>query len=353
MSGHDPPAMDGPAHAVLHFHGSLSASRFVSVSPACCELLGFESRELCARSFRVLQGPCTDVRGLEDFLAAGGGDGMGRVCECTLYTKAGTAAMLRLEGDLRFGDRSDGFKILLHLRFILVQPVPCEAGQGRLKDAEDEIRRLRHLLRAIRLLPGSERASTVPETCACVSVLFADVVGFTVLSGTMDATAVAGLLRRLFDRFDVLAKRHGVLPVDRIGDAYLAATNLMGEQPMDHAASLARFALTLSAAAAAVGIDPEGGEGVRVRVGMHTGPAAVVSDWAGSKGRLTLLGDTVNVASRMESTGYPGRVQCSADMAALLAVQAPDIRLCCRLGGVDVKGKGRMHTFWVDHEKAA
>ena len=180
-----------------------------------------------------------------------------------------------------------------------------------------------------------------------VSVLFADVVGFTAMSAAMDASRVADMLRRLFVCLDDLALAYGVQPVDVIGDAYLAAANL--DTPcLDHAARLARFAVAAVAAAHTVPVDPAGHSGghLRIRVGLHCGPVAVaVLSRAG--GKRSLIGDTVNTASRMESTGRPDQVQCSGEMAQLLAEQAPELALRPRKGGVVAKGKGRLETFWV------
>ena len=183
--------------------------------------------------------------------------------------------------------------------------------------------------------------------CEEVSVLFADVVGFTAMSAAMDASRVADMLRRLFVCLDDLALAYGVQPVDVIGDAYLAAANL--DTPcLDHAARLARFAVAAVAAAHTVPVDPAGHSGghLRIRVGLHCGPVAVaVLSRAG--GKRSLIGDTVNTASRMESTGRPDQVQCSGEMAQLLAEQAPELALRPRKGGVVAKGKGRLETFWV------
>ena len=182
-----------------------------------------------------------------------------------------------------------------------------------------------------------------------VSVLFADVVGFTALSAQMDASRVAIMLRRLFTRFDALATAHGVQPLDVIGDAYLAATNLDGQQPADHAARIARFAVAAIAAARTIPVDPsahDGGVHLTIRVGLHCGPVALARVSAVSS-KQSLIGDTVNTASRMESTSRPNRTQCSAAMAALLAAQAPELSLRKRDSAIEVKGKGRMETFWV------
>ena len=182
-----------------------------------------------------------------------------------------------------------------------------------------------------------------------VSVLFADVVGFTALSAQKDASRVARMLRRLFTRFDALATAHGVQPLDVIGDAYLAVTNLDGQQPADHAARIARFAVAAIAAARTIPVDPsahDGGVHLTIRVGLHCGPVALARVSAVSS-KQSLIGDTVNTASRMESTSRPNRTQCSAAMAALLAAQAPELTLRKRDSAIEVKGKGRMETFWV------
>ena len=182
----------------------------------------------------------------------------------------------------------------------------------------------------------------------CVSVFFSDIVGFTALSSTLDATKVSDLLTRLFAKFDALAQLHGVQKIDVIGDAYLAATNVIEDQAADHAARLARFAIDAVAAAASTHLDDTdpSSPAVQIRVGLHSGPvsAAVV----GAQGyKYTLFGDTVNTASRMESTSLPERIQCSAAAAALIADQDPQVALVVREGGVDAKGKGLMRTCWV------
>jgi TolA-binding protein len=82
----------------------------------------------------------------------------------------------------------------------------------------------------------------------CVSVLFTDILGFTSISSKMPAHKVCDLLERLFSKFDALATKHKVRNIDIIGDAYMAATNLLDDQPHDHAARIARFALDAIAA---------------------------------------------------------------------------------------------------------
>ena len=168
-----------------------------------------------------------------------------------------------------------------------------------------------------------------------MSLLYSDICGFTKLSSSMDPGQVSRMLNRLFAKFDRLAHLHGVQKVDIIGDAYVAATNLLVDQPDDHAQRLARFAADMLEAARATRVDPDdgGGEegggpppppaggGIPLRVGLHCGPVtgSVVSP---GSARYTLIGETVNVAMAMESSGAPGRIQCSAAFARLAAAQA-------------------------------
>ena len=171
-----------------------------------------------------------------------------------------------------------------------------------------------------------------PISKSMVSLLFSDIVGFTTISSTMDPAKVSSLLNRLFRKFDDLAYLHGVQKIDVVGDAYIAATNFMEEQSADHAARLARFAIDAMKAARGTLIDEEHPDlfgSVPIRVGMHCGPVA--GSVIGSQNlKYTLIGDTVNIASRMESTSAAGRIQCSERIAALIATQADEIVLQSR-----------------------
>ncbi len=170
-----------------------------------------------------------------------------------------------------------------------------------------------------------------------VTVLFADIVGFTPLSARKTPQALVQMLDRIFTAFDALADMHGLEKIKTIGDAYMAAAGLP-EQRADHAEVAARMAQGMLEAVAQIAVQT--GEALSLRIGLHSGP--VVAGVIGRKKFIyDLWGDTVNTASRMESHGVPGAVHCSAATAALLR---PNFQIEAR-GAMQIEGKGEMHTF--------
>jgi class 3 adenylate cyclase len=171
-----------------------------------------------------------------------------------------------------------------------------------------------------------------PIDRSMASLLFCDVCGFTAMASTKSPLKVSRLIHRIFTKFDRLAHLHDVQKVDTIGDAYIAATNLLEDQPNDHAARLACFALDMIKAVRNIAVDEEDPLGgcVSIRVGLHCGPVAGAVI-APHSGRYTLMGATVNVAAAMESRGSAGRIQCSGAFAELVASQGHGVTLHRRL----------------------
>ncbi|GLC40276.1 hypothetical protein PLESTM_001032600, partial [Pleodorina starrii] len=180
---------------------------------------------------------------------------------------------------------------------------------------------------------------------AGVSVLFADIVGWTSLAQEVEAEEVMLLLHELFCKYDAIADEMGIYKVETIGDCYMAASGLLTEDSA-HAASLVAFGKAIIHAAATVH-NPKTGAGVQIRVGVHSG--RVMSGIVGRhRARYCLFGDTVNTASRMESTGVPGRIQISeVTYSLMLSHPAPgaSVEEFEARGEVPVKGKGLMRTY--------
>jgi adenylate cyclase len=190
----------------------------------------------------------------------------------------------------------------------------------------------------VRRLNGGE--TTIADGFAEVSILFADLVGFTPAAARMTPERLVDKLNRIFTGFDKLALQLGVEKIKTIGDAYMAVAGLPEERP-DHAEAVARFAVgmldVLAGENAADGAAP-----FQLRVGIHTGP--VVAGIIGQhKFSYDVWGDTVNIASRMESSGSPGRIHVSDATQRALAGR---FHLEPR-GTIELKGRGSANTFFL------
>eukprot|EP00928_Gymnodinium_smaydae_P028563 TRINITY_DN21748_c0_g1_i1.p1 TRINITY_DN21748_c0_g1~~TRINITY_DN21748_c0_g1_i1.p1 ORF type:complete len:739 (+),score=82.45 TRINITY_DN21748_c0_g1_i1:58-2274(+) len=186
----------------------------------------------------------------------------------------------------------------------------------------------------------------VAQSYAAVTVLFADVVGFTTMSAQISAQELVELLNTMFNRFDDLAERLGVEKIKTIGDCYMCAAGLPIPSD-DHASVVARFGLQmLETVANGEFQNPATGDPLQVRAGLHSGPA-VAGVIGHRKFAYDLWGDAVNTASRMESHGEPMRLHCSEETRALLGADF----ICEARGPMKVKGKGEMNTYFVVSER--
>lgn len=168
------------------------------------------------------------------------------------------------------------------------------------------------------------------------TVLFADLVGFTPFAAQHSPEEVIEVLNHIFSQFDVLADAHRLEKIKTIGDAYMVVAGVPMPRP-DHAHAIAEMSIAMQAFIGEI----EGGR-FQVRIGIHTGP--VVAGVIGRKKfSYDLWGDTVNLASRMESQGEPGRIQVSTETYGLLR----DGYRFEKRGSTDFKGRGRMETYWL------
>jgi len=168
-----------------------------------------------------------------------------------------------------------------------------------------------------------------------VAVVFGDLVGFTEIASNLPASTLVTSLNALVSAFDESCAALEVEKIKTIGDAYMAAAGLHGTSG-DHVRAAANFALAMRSVVEAAGAP------WRIRIGLHSGP--VVAGVIGtSKFVYDLWGDAVNVASRLESTAPPGRIQVSEVVATALG---DDFELEPR-GVVDLKGKGPTQTYFL------
>ncbi|WP_293354927.1 MULTISPECIES: adenylate/guanylate cyclase domain-containing protein [unclassified Microcoleus] len=220
--------------------------------------------------------------------------------------------------------------------------------QTYLRELAEEKEKSERLL--LNILPGpiaqrlKEGENTIADSFAEVTVMFADLVGFTKLSAHLSPAELVELLNEIFSAFDELAERYGLEKIKTIGDAYMVVGGLPKVSD-NHAESIAEMAIDILGAMAT--IRTKGGQPLSIRIGIHTGPveAGVIGT---KKFTYDLWGDTVNTASRMESQGIPGGIQVTvATYERLRNKYVFEER-----GVISVKGKGDMMTYLLVSRKS-
>ncbi|NJO50279.1 MAG: family 3 adenylate cyclase, partial [Leptolyngbyaceae cyanobacterium RM2_2_4] len=186
---------------------------------------------------------------------------------------------------------------------------------------------------------------TIADSFAEATVLFADIVNFTKLSATLSPHELVALLNEIFSAFDQMAERHGLEKIKTIGDAYMVVGGLPFPQE-NHAEAIADMALEMQDEMHQFSDRHQ--MPFSMRIGINTGP--VIAGVIGTKKFIyDLWGDTVNVASRMESQGIAGQIQVT---------EATYKCLCDRYyfeprGEIAIKGRGQMHTYILAGRKPA
>lgn len=177
----------------------------------------------------------------------------------------------------------------------------------------------------------------IADGFAEVTILFADLVGFTQLSSRKNPKELVDLLNEIFSAFDRLSEKHGLEKIKTIGDAYMVAGGLPA--PQSHcAAAIAEMAIDMQQEMQL--FRERTGEDLHLRIGINTGP--VVAGVIGTKKFIyDLWGDAVNVASRMESQGIPGCIQVTETTYTLLT----DRYRFEERGEIAIKGKGTMKAY--------
>jgi guanylate cyclase len=186
-------------------------------------------------------------------------------------------------------------------------------------------------------LKGGE--GTIADYHPAVSILFADLSGFTPLTNQLSPAAMVELLNDIYSHFDSMVEKYGVEKIRTIGDNYMIAAGLPRPKS-DHAQALARLALEMNAYVA--GLPAVRCQRLAFRIGINSGPVI-----AGVIGRRKFAydvgGDAVNTASRMESHGVPGKIQVTRATYDLIQAEF----LCEPRGSLEVKGLGSLETWFL------
>ena len=183
----------------------------------------------------------------------------------------------------------------------------------------------------------------IADSFESVTVLFADIVSFTKISSELSPQDLVDLLNLIFSGFDTLCETYGLEKIKTIGDAYMVAGGI--PVPTEtHADAIASMALDMIDKVTE--LRDLTGRKLQIRIGIHTG--AVIAGVIGTQKFIyDLWGDTVNVASRMESHSEVGKIQVTAETYELLKHNFDLVER----GVIEVKGKGQMQTYWLTSKK--
>lgn len=284
-----------------------------------------------------------------------------------LYVRTGRReeldVFLRLYGEVSGFEsqiyRKDGSKIWISETMRAVKDVSGQLlyYEGIVQDIteqrETEAELLYHRRESERLLlsilPQSiaqhlkRKPETIADSFSNVTVLFADLVSFTAFSTRVSAVELVRLLNQIFSAFDQLAEKFGLEKIKTIGDEYMAASGLPLPRP-DHIEAAAEMALAMQQVVQQFRYNA--GEPIQLRIGIHTGP--VVAGVIGKKKfAYDLWGETVNLASRLQTQGLPGEIQVSASIHA----QLQKTYWLEPRGTLLVRGYGELSTYWLRGRK--
>jgi PAS domain S-box-containing protein len=311
------------------------SGRFLSANPALPRIFGYSSpEELMASIKDISRQVYVDPNRRGEFIAAIQGDNAVFEFESLVYRKDGS--IIWVSENARAVRDSTG--ALLYYEGTISDITARKVSQEALRYQQEQADQL---LLNILPQPIAERLKRYPsiiaDTFDAVSVLFADIVGFTEFSARTSPAELVIVLNLIFSKFDQLAERHGLEKIKTIGDAYMVVAGLPTPRP-DHAIAIADMALDMQAEMVKIG--EQTGEAFKLRIGINSGPvtAGVIGI---KKFFYDLWGDTVNVASRMESQGVDGAIQVTAATYELLG----DKYLFEERGVICVKGKGDMSAY--------
>ncbi|NEP11216.1 MAG: PAS domain S-box protein [Symploca sp. SIO2C1] len=333
-------AIDASSVGITIADARLPDMPLIYVNPAFEVITGYSPAEVLGSNCRFLQGEKTHQPAVTELRAA---IKAGENCTVTLlnYRKDGTPFW----NELTISPIYDDDNRLTHFVGIQADISARVRAETALRIEKNKSEKL-----LLNILPQpiaeqlKQSEGSLAQQFDAVTILFADIVGFTPLSTQMPPLELINFLNQIFSAFDQLAQKHGVEKIKTIGDAYMAAGGLPIMQD-NHAEAIANMALDMQQAI--THFQAQQGESFQIRIGINTGP--VVAGVIGIKKFIyDLWGDAVNVASRMESLGVPGKIQVTTATYERLK----DKFAFEKRGAIPVKGKGEMTTYWLVGRKS-
>ncbi|QFS48496.1 adenylate/guanylate cyclase domain-containing protein [Nostoc sphaeroides] len=308
-----------------------ASGHFLYVNRAWREALGYSEAELANMNVFDIIHPEFKQDCLQRFYQVLSGENIEQV-KAAFVTKDGQTIFIEGNINCKF---VEGYPVAI--RGIFRNITQRLATEKALRHQQEETERLLlNSLPAVISKPLKEPANIV-EDVADVTVLFADIVGFTEIAASMSAIQLVNLLNSIFSTFDRLTKEHGLQRIKTIDDAYIVVGGLPPRR-RDHAQAIALMALQMQTAIAL--FNTENNQNFSIRIGIHSGSVfARLIDF--KKFTYNLWGNTVNIASCMESQGIVGKIQVTEDTYKFLC----DEFIFEKRGEIEVQGKGKITTY--------
>jgi adenylate cyclase len=309
-----------------------SYGKIIYVNRAWRETLGYSEKDIANLNIFDIISPDFQTQCRQLFYRILSGEQIEQI-QTTFLTKNGGKIILEGKVNCKFENGKP-----IATRGIFRNITQRVAAETALRYQQEQTERL-----LLNILPEAianqlkENPGNIAEDFADVSVLFADLVGFTQISAQLGAIQLVKLLNQIFSAFDRLSEKYNLEKIKTIGDAYMVVGGLPNRR-VDHAHAIARMALDMQLAIAQFNIDNH--LDFNIRIGIHSG--SVVAGVIGiKKFTYDLWGDTVNIASRMESHGLVGKIQVSEATYNLICEQF----ILEKRGEIEIKGKGKMVTY--------
>jgi adenylate cyclase len=324
-------------NAVEGIFQATPSGQYLSANPALARIYGYDSPEdLMTNIQDIYHQLYVNPNSHQDFVAAIAANDRVKDFESLVYRKDGTVIWISENARAVRDERGT----LLFYEGIVSDITERKLIEEALKFEQDQTKKL-----LLNLFPAAiakrlqEGEIQIAEKFDEVSVLFADLVGFTEFSSQKKPEELVSILNVIFSKFDELAQQYGLEKIKTIGDAYMVVGGLPTFRP-DHAEAIAQMALAMQDAIA--NINTQINQAFQLRIGINTGP--VVAGVIGlNKFIYDLWGDTVNTASRMEANGIPGEIQVTATTYERLKEQF----FFAERGRIPIKGKGQMITYFL------
>lgn len=320
---------------------STPTGRYLSANPALAKIYGYDSPESLMKSVKnVSQQLYVDRDRRQEFVKAIETDNAVHGFESMVYRRDGQT--IWISENARAVRDSTG-------KLLYYEGTVSEITERKLAEEALEFQRQRTEELLLNILPApiadrlKQGYTTIADSFDDASVLFADLVGFTEFSATKSPKELVEILNAIFSQFDRLTKSYGLEKIKTIGDAYMVVGGLPVPQE-DSAEAIAQMALDMLDCLSA--FNSKTGESLNIRIGINIGP--VVAGVIGmTKFIYDLWGDTVNLASRMESTGIPGEIQVTEVVRDRLQYRFAFEKR----GLVSIKGKGEAIAYFLKSRK--